>query len=552
MSADYKADSKYRFYSGKQMESHLYEGVQPAEFYDKLENALASQKNAFKVNIALGYELVSLTDDSETRYFHPNLANTYVFSSPVAINSRADIRKKVISEIRSMELANKLNYPSSGYKLKAITGFKIYIYYRNHALGDSKAVIPKIIRDNKHVINFPRTNNKCVFHCIAWHSNKKSKKDPRKIQAQVKEVFKRYCSFKGIKYTLSIFRGFKPIDLLQFDELDDCFQLAINVYKMDVATEKVECIRRSGKEFEAVDILSHENHALYLKSIDMLQSKYQCAKCEMVFVSSVKFRDHTKNQCERVNIESFPAEPTIYKPAQNTIRSLLTKYSIKDADHYIDHFIVYDFEAILKPTGVQHGESAVFTNEHIPVSVSIADSLTEEVRCFVNADPKALLTDVFKYIADVAGKIQLYNVEKYELLMRKIVNVHGLTGVEIPGVNLGKTYEMEDVDSWIQEGKYSSFFDFHSSLGFGKKRSDYGKLKQQLDQVPLFGFNSGRYDINLIRSDLFAVIGTDNNKSLIKNPSYMCIATSDMKMLDISNSVPAGTSYDKYLTTYLG
>ncbi|KAG3213615.1 hypothetical protein PC129_g15455 [Phytophthora cactorum] len=97
-----------------------------------------------------------------------------------------------------MELANKLNYPSSGYKLKAITGFKIYIYYRNHALGDSEAVIPKIIRDNKHVINFPRTNNKCIFHCIAWHSNKKFKKDFRKIQAQVKEAFKRYCSFKGI------------------------------------------------------------------------------------------------------------------------------------------------------------------------------------------------------------------------------------------------------------------------------------------------------------------------------------------------------------------
>ncbi|GMF38191.1 unnamed protein product [Phytophthora lilii] len=32
----------------------------------------------------------------------------------------------------------------------------------------------------------------------------------------------------------------------------------------------------------------------------------------------------------------------------------------------------------------------------------------------------------------------------------------------------------------------------------------------------------------------------------------MCIATLDMKMLDISNYVPAGTSYDKYLTTYLG
>ncbi|EGZ17311.1 hypothetical protein PHYSODRAFT_500456 [Phytophthora sojae] len=111
---------------------------------------------------------------------------------------------------------------------------------------------------------------------------------------------------------------------------------------------------------------------------------------------------------------------------------------------------------------------------------------------------------------------------------------------------------MTDVMNWIKEGKYGSFFDFHSSLGFGKQRSDYGKLKQQLDQVPVFGFNSGRYDINLIKKDLFAVIGTDNIKSVIKNPSYMCIATSNMKMLDISNYVPAGTSYENYLTTYLG
>ncbi|EGZ14582.1 hypothetical protein PHYSODRAFT_395325, partial [Phytophthora sojae] len=104
----------------------------------------------------------------------------------------------------------------------------------------------------------------------------------------------------------------------------------------------------------------------------------------------------------------------------------------------------------------------------------------------------------------------------------------------------------------IGEGKYSSFFDFHNKIGFAKQRSDYGKIKQQLDQVPVFGFNSGRYDINLIKSDLFAVIGTNNIKSVIKNPSYLCIATWNMKILDISNYVPAGTSYDKYLTTYLG
>ncbi|EGZ24969.1 hypothetical protein PHYSODRAFT_326017 [Phytophthora sojae] len=534
VAADFKEDSKYRFYQGKNMESHLYEGIQPAEFYDKLENVLATQKSAFKVNIALGYKLVSRTDDSETRYFHPNISNTSVFSTPVAINSKADIRKKVISEIRSMELADKLNYPSSGYMVKGITGFKIYIYQRNHALGDSEVVIPKAIRDNKHVINFPKTNNKCVFHCIAYHKQEGAKKDPRRIQALVKEAFKQYCSYKEITYTLGLFRNFKPIDILQFDELEECFKLNINVFNMDVETGKVEYIRCSDKDYDSINILSHENHALYITNVDMLQQKYQCSTCEMVFVSSDKLRNHTKNQCELVNIESFPAQPTIYQPAPNSIRSMLTKYSIKDADHYIDHFIVFDFEAILKPTGVKNGENTIFTNEHIPVSVSVADSLTEEVRCFVSDDPKELLKDMFQYIKEVAAKIQQYNVSKYESLLRKIINVHGLTDAEVPGLDLGKTYKMDDVNAWIQNGEFACFFDFHSKLTF------------------VFGFNSGPYDINLIKADLFAVIGTDNITSAIKNPSYMCIATSDMKMLDISNYIPAGTSYAKYLSTYLG
>ncbi|EGZ06170.1 hypothetical protein PHYSODRAFT_532010 [Phytophthora sojae] len=434
-----------------------------------------------------------------------------------------------------MELADKLNYPSSGYMVKGITGFKIYIYQRDHALGDGEAVIPKAIRDNKHVINFPKTNNKCDFHCIAFHKQEGAKKDPRRIQALVKQAFKQYCSYKEITYTLGLFRNFKPIDILQFDGLEECFKLNINVFNMDVETGKVECIRCSDKDYDSINILSHENHALYITNVDMLQQKYQCSTREMVFVSSDKLRNHTKNQCELVNIESFPAQPTIYQPAPNSIRSMLTKYSIKDADHYIDHFVVYDFEAILKPTGVKIGENTIFTNEHIPVSVSVADSLTEEVRCFVSDDPKELLKDMFQYIKEVAAKIQQYNVSKYESLLRKIINVHGLTDAEVPGLDLGKTYKMDDVNAWIQNEEFACFFDFHSKLTFGKKRSDYGKLKQCIGQVPVFGFNSGRYDINLIKADLFAVIGTDNITSVIKNPSYMCIATSDMKMLDISN-----------------
>ncbi|CEG42333.1 CRN-like protein [Plasmopara halstedii] len=96
LSPDYKADSKYHFYNGNQMESNLHEGIEATDFNDKLENVLSIQVSAFTVNIALGYVFVGKNDpdDTHTRYFYSNLTNTYVCSKSVSINSKADIRKK--------------------------------------------------------------------------------------------------------------------------------------------------------------------------------------------------------------------------------------------------------------------------------------------------------------------------------------------------------------------------------------------------------------------------------------------------------------------------
>lgn len=60
-----------------------------------------------------------------------------------------------------------------------------------------------------------------------------------------------------------------------------------------------------------------------------------------------------------------------------------------------------------------------FTNEQISMSVSVANSLTEEVCCFVNKDPAMLLLDMFEYIGDASVRNQPYNVDKYELLCKR-------------------------------------------------------------------------------------------------------------------------------------
>jgi len=221
LSPDYRDDPTYKPWVGMFGETHLYENIPTDEFYDKLENVLLSQKRAYKINLALGYTMYYPFNDEEF-YFYPNIANTNVYERPFVVNSRADARK-VISDIRMKELSDTLNYPKSG--------IKVFIDYRDHALGDSDALVPEFIKNNRYIINFPRTNNKCVFYCIAYHLQEE--KNRRKVVAQVKDAFKRYCSYKGLDFSLSLYKGFKPIDLIEFDHLEECFNLNINVYSFN-------------------------------------------------------------------------------------------------------------------------------------------------------------------------------------------------------------------------------------------------------------------------------------------------------------------------------
>lgn len=100
---------------------------------------MSSQQKAFKINIWLGYKLVNISDGSERDYYPSG--NTAVFKQPIAINSKSDINKKVISHIQMLEIATTLSYPSSAYKLKAIKAFQIVIYYRNHTQGGVQALL---------------------------------------------------------------------------------------------------------------------------------------------------------------------------------------------------------------------------------------------------------------------------------------------------------------------------------------------------------------------------------------------------------------------------
>ena len=101
-----------------------------------------------------------------------------------------------------------------------------------------------------------------------------------------------------------------------------------------------------------------------------------------------------------------------------------------------------------------------------------------------------------------------------------------------------------------------------------------GQLLSWLHQLPVIGFNSGKYDLNVIKQFFVPYLlkpskqevnddgndedeeeedddDDDETRFVIKRQNtFMCFSTKKLKFLDIINFLAPGYSYDKYLKTY--
>ena len=83
----------------------------------------------------------------------------------------------------------------------------------------------------------------------------------------------------------------------------------------------------------------------------------------------------------------------------------------------------------------------------------------------------------------------------------------------------------------------------------------YGQFEGYMSQVPVIGFNSAKYDLNLIKRTVAKHLHIHDTKQtgifvVKKNNAYACIATESLKFLDMSHFLAPGSSYAGFLKAF--
>ena len=75
-------------------------------------------------------------------------------------------------------------------------------------------------------------------------------------------------------------------------------------------------------------------------------------------------------------------------------------------------------------------------------------------------------------------------------------------------------------------------------------------FQSYLKEFPVVGFNSGRFDLCLIKEPFLTLFQPNIEFTVKKNNSYVCIKSSNLKFLDMVNYIAPGFSYQNFIKAF--
>ena len=492
-----------------------------------------TENKSFKLNLTFGLILQN-RETKEYRYFKP-YKNEEVFPRPLYITNRKDL-KKLEQKLRELDV-NKyvLNQrPNSKYIPTLVTNVKWWVSHTNYPLG--LGLLPDYIRNMKSIIGLDKDrrgvsyeDDNCVFRCLVYHRNPLClQKQPSDFENEVKAMRNEYTSVFGH-------------DVFQLEDLPDFerqFQINVNIYSINADYVAFPVYKSMGSYPDTMYLNLFENHLSYVSNVAAYCKKWQCTKCDRLFDRSDKLKKHFK-KCESTTKYVYPGG--FYSPPKTVFEEL------EEINIYVDQsqrtypwFIVFDFEAMLTKTPGHCTKKQQFINQHIPISVSLCSNIPDHINpvCLVNPDMDELLTGMIDLMTIMAIEVNGLALKKWHYVFDEIQHERQ------KWQNLPKRHKTDEQDDGNQD---------LTTKMIRKIENLSEKFDRYCRQVPVLGYNSARYDLNLVKERLACHLDMEKDAFVIKrNNSYICMSQPQLRFLDITSYLSPGFSYSQFLQAYNG
>ena len=512
--------------------NHRLTSLDTRDLHDQLFLLFEEQTTAFKVNVSFGF-ILKQKATNRLRYYHSsnNCCGRYL-EEPSLITNRDDFDRFLAriqeSDILQWAVAQR---PNSDWVCEHVTNATFFLNrIVDHPIGCVGINLPDYVKNNKAIFGLEKdcyrkttyNDNLCLFRCLALHLGR--------------EAAALYA-----EYTDTPVRHFAGVTLDELDKVETTFKTNVFVYKLvEIADGKTtaELVRRSmGHYTETMYLNLYETHFSYIKDIRMYSHSYKCSKCEQALWKTPQDLLRHERTCTEGIKRVYKGG--VYRPPSSIFERLDDEgIIVEDVLRYYPYRATFDFECYFDRDNVPADTNTLqWSARHVPLSVSVASNVPghEDAQCYItNGDSDKLVADMMSHLHAVSDAAFESLKPSYESVLDKLKM-------------LKEEWDSAEEECGLEEAESEANADESKTNPFNTLA---GQLHGWLHQLPVIGFNSGKYDLNMIKRSFVPLLISNNAAVIKRQNTYMCLYTDKLKFLDMVNFLAPGVSYAKYLTAY--
>ena len=472
-------------------------------------------------------------------FVHENWASvrTHVVNGPLqtrynhrltSLDTR-DLHDQQFLLFEEQTTAFKVNV-SFGFILKQKATSRLRYRIVDHPICCVGVTLPDYVKNNKAIVGLAKdehgaiyNDNMCLFRCIALHLGR--------------EAAALYA-----EYTDTSVHDFAGVTLDDLHTVESKFETNVVVYQLveiDNGKTMAELVRRSPAQYqETMYVNLHESHYSYIQDIGKYCHSYRCRKCgDSLWKRPWELHRH-ESTCEAGVNRIYKGG--VYRPPSSVFERLDDEgVVVSDSLRFYPYRETFDFECFFTGDNVPADSDKVhWIARHVPLSVSLASNVPglEPAQCYVtDGDSDKLVADMMSHLHAVSDAAFESLKPSYESVLDKLKM-------------LKEEWDSAEEECGLEEAE-------NEDEVAGKNRTNpFKKLLDQLfswlHQLPVIGFNSGKYDLKMIKRSFVPLLISNNAAVIKRQNTYMCLYTDKLKFVDICNYLAPGVSYAKYLTAY--
>ena len=521
---------------------------------EKLDRVLDKLKCVAKLNLALGFILKNI-EDGTFRYFYAHENNTLLEQSKL-VSNRDDMAKlkEILKKTDVIESCTK-ERSNTKWRFFKLTNMTFAALLKDIPMGCKDAVLPESLLKN-HTVNCltfekntrkPYNDNLCLFRALALHLH-----GNERFEDETSKLFNLFL----VNSTNPDPSKFQGVCMDDIPSVEDIVGINIFIYDIDLIDGAMvgELARRSIKKYERkVQLIRYNSHICYVDNINALFKAFRCPTCDTYFQKTGNLERHLVRCSERVK-HIYPKN--VYQ-LRETLFDKLDSFGIQytDDQKLFTNLAVFDFESICIPEEkFKNTETTTWIGKHVPISVSISSNLIAKPIFLCNSNPRDLVESFIDAVEGLAtqskAQMKLKFLEIETAIKSKLSRT--LKSLNERRCRNQRDFEFEDhcFEDDNEEKDASTQF-------LQMQKNQLIELQEHLERycnvLPVFGFNSAKYDINLIKSYLLPILINERNMepTVIKKANqFVSFKFGDVQLLDIMNFLGGATSLDSFLKAY--